>query len=330
MCWRLHAAGYKPVVIDDLSAGHAWAVKWGPLVAGNIGNADLIREICATFQPSALMDFAAFTDVAWSMREPEAFQENNVCRTARLFETVKECGVPHVIFSSTAAVYGIPGADGSVSEDMPLRPANPYGQSKIDAENILKALGGDAFGSVILRYFNAAGAAPDGIGIGEAHWPETNLVPRVILSALGYEGDISLFGTDYPTPDGTAIRDYIHVCDLADAHIAALAYLQGGGASDIFNLGTGSGHSVRQVLDTVQGYFQDTLRVRALPARPGDVAVMVANAEKAARVLGWTPRYRLDEIVSSAVEWHRSDDYRALVSSWKKSPSGQNAANPGH
>ena len=316
VCWRLHAAGYVPVVVDDLSAGHQWAVKWGPFIQGDIGDADLIGEICRDYQPLALMNFAAFTDVAWSMRNPEAFHDNNVTRAARLFETVKACGLRHVVFSSTAAVYGIPGPDGSVTEDMPLRPANPYGQSKIAAENALRNLCDADFSSFILRYFNAAGAAPAGIGIGEAHWPETNLVPRVILSALGYEGDISVFGTDYPTPDGTAIRDYIHVCDLADAHIAALEYLLKGGTGDTCNLGTGSGHSVRQVLASVQHHFKEKLRIHECPQRPGDIPVMVANADKAARILGWKPRYDLEETIASAVHWHRSDFYRQLVGTW--------------
>lgn len=328
VCWRLHDAGYTPVVLDDLSAGHAWAVKWGPLIQGDIGNPELVRQICSEFQPMALMNFAAFTDVAWSMRDPQAFQENNVCRTTRLFQTVKECGVPHVVFSSTAAVYGVPGPEGTVTEEMPLRPANPYGESKIAAEKALEGLGNSAFRFVILRYFNAAGAAPVGAGIGEAHWPETNLIPRVILSALGHEGDINLFGTSYPTPDGTAIRDYIHVCDLADAHVAALEYLMNGGPSDIFNLGTGSGYSVRQVLDAVQAHFPHKLNIQELPARPGDVPVMIANADKARQTLGWTPRYQMDEIIATAVNWHARDFYSSLVREWKN--SGKDAPDPGH
>lgn len=330
VCWRLHAAGYTPVVIDDLSAGHQWAVKWGPIFQGDVGDEDLIRNICAEYRPLALMNFAAFTDVAWSVRAPDIFYENNVSRTTRLFQTVRACGVPHAVFSSTAAVYGVPGPDGSVTEDMPLRPANPYGESKVKAEQALHALEGPGFASFTLRYFNAAGAAPAGTGIGEAHWPETNIIPRVILSALGYEGSISLYGTSYPTPDGTGMRDYIHVSDLADAHIAALEYLRKGGSSETCNLGTGSGHSVRQVLDAVQRHFPRKLRVNELPARPGDIPVMVANAQKARHVLGWRPRYRFEDMIASAVDWHTSDFYRSLVTEWQEKSSGKNVADPSH
>jgi UDP-glucose 4-epimerase len=197
---------------------------------------------------------------------------------------------------------------------MPLRPTNPYGNSKILAEDALRNFDSAGVRSVCLRYFNAAGAAPTDVGIGEAHWPETNLVPRVILAALGYESDIAIFGNDYPTPDGTAVRDYIHVCDLADAHVAALEYLLNGGDSDTLNLGTGQGHSVLEVIENVQRYTGHTLNVRHAQSRPGDIPVMIANAQRAERVLKWLPQFGLSEMISSATDWHNSAFYRNVMS----------------
>lgn len=309
VCWRLHCAGYTPVVLDNLSAGHQWAVRWGDLVRGDIGDRELVLNLCRKYQPLALMNFAALTDVAWSMREPGVFFDNNAVRAETLFNAVYEGGVRHIVFSSTAAVYGIPDKDGSVTERAALHPSNPYGESKIRAERVLQSGALPEMRSVVLRYFNAAGAAPAEIELGEAHWPETNLIPRVILSALGYEGPLSLFGNDYDTPDGSAIRDYIHVCDLADAHIAALQYLLDGGASETFNLGTGQGHSVKQVIDAVENYLGKSIDIEMSPRRPGDVPVMLARSEKALRHLNWEPHYHLPEIIASAIEWHKSPQY---------------------
>ncbi|WP_435641136.1 UDP-glucose 4-epimerase GalE [Micavibrio aeruginosavorus] len=315
VCWRLHDAGYTPVVLDNLSTGHAWAVRWGDLVQGDIGDADLIRKICADYNPSAVMHFAALTDVAQSMREPDRFFDNNTARAKILFDTAADCGINHFVFSSTAAVYGVPHADGYVNEDTPLQPANPYGESKIRAENALRALDSRGVRSVVLRYFNVAGAAPEAVGIGEAHWPETNLLPRVILSGLGYEGPLSLFGNDYDTPDGTALRDFIHVCDLADAHIAALHHMQNGGASDIVNLGTGHGYSVKQIIDAVETHLNKTIDVRIAPRRAGDVPVMLTQTDKAQRILEWKAGSSLNDIISSAIIWHKSTFYGDLVPS---------------
>lgn len=309
VCWRLHCAGYTPVVLDNLSAGHEWAVRWGDLVKGDIGDRALVLDTCRKYNPLALMNFAALTDVAQSMREPDVFFDNNAERAKILFNAAYESGVRHIVFSSTAAVYGVPDRDGTVTEEAALRPSNPYGESKIKAEQALRSATLPDLRSVTLRYFNAAGAAPSDVDLGEAHWPETNLIPRVILSALGYEGPLSLFGNDYDTPDGTAIRDYIHVCDLADAHIAALQYLLGGGTTETFNLGTGQGHSVKQVIDGVERYLDTTIDVQMCPRRSGDVPVMVAKADKALQFLNWKPQYQLQAIISSAIEWHRSTNY---------------------
>ncbi len=312
-CWKLHCAGFTPVVLDDLSAGHQWAVRWGDLVQGDIGDENLVLEICEKYKPVALMNFAALTDVALSMQQPEIFFDNNAARATRLFNAVYRGGIRHIVFSSTAAVYGVPDADGTVAELAALRPSNPYGQSKVLAEQALRALPYADLNSVTLRYFNAAGAAPLEIGIGEAHWPETNLLPRVILSGLGYEGALSLFGDDYDTPDGTAIRDYIHVCDLADAHVAALEYLLQGGKTDIFNLGTGIGCSVRNVIQAVEAELGKAISCHIAPRRPGDIPIMIAKPDKAARILKWKTRYSLPEIISTATAWHQSQFYKSIL-----------------
>lgn len=312
-CWKLHCAGFTPVVLDDLSAGHKWAVRWGDLIQGDIGDEDLVLEICKKYQPVALMNFAALTDVAMSMQQPDIFFDNNATRATRLFNAVYRGGIRHIVFSSTAAVYGVPDTDGTVTEDAALRPSNPYGQSKILAEEALRALPHPDLNSVTLRYFNAAGAAPPEIQIGEAHWPETNLLPRVILSGLGYEGALSLFGDDYDTPDGTAIRDYIHVCDLADAHVAALEYLLQGGKTDIFNLGTGVGASVKEVIQAVEAELEKTINCSIAPRRAGDIPIMIAKANKAAKILNWATRYNLTDIVSTATVWHQSSFYKSIL-----------------
>lgn len=315
VCWHLADAGYLPVVVDDLSAGHEWAVKWGPLIRGDIGDASLIREVCATYAPSALMHFAALTDVVESVRNPAAFHDNNVTRTSRLIDAAVAGGVSHVVFSSTAAVYGIPGADGAVTEDMPLHPANPYGETKAAAETLLRERRDTSH--VILRYFNAGGAAPPEIGIGEAHWPETNLLPRLILPTLGYGDDVTIYGADYPTRDGTAIRDYIHVGDLAAAHVAAVGYLLSGGGDTTLNLGTGIGHSVRQVIDCVARHTPNPMpAIHVAPRRPGDIPVMLANPDRARNVLGWSARKGLDDIVSSAMAWHSGAFYQDMFAKW--------------
>lgn len=321
VCWRLHCAGYTPVVLDNLSAGHEWAVRWGDLIQGDIGDESLVLDICQKYNPVALMNFAALTDVAQSMRDPDSFFDNNVKRAQRLFSAAYKGGIRHIVFSSTAAVYGVPDLDGTVTEDAALRPSNPYGESKIKAEDALRSPSLPDLRSVTLRYFNAAGAAPKEVDLGEAHWPETNLIPRVILSGLGYEGPLSLFGNDYDTPDGTAIRDYIHVCDLADAHIAALQYLQDGGETDTFNLGTGQGHSVKQVIDAVESYLGKRIDIEMKPRRPGDVPVMLARSDKALRHLRWAPRHALKDIISSAIEWHKSPQYYARVISKNIQPA---------
>ena len=310
--WALRAAGFTPVVIDNLSSGHAWAAGFGPFRQGDIGDADFVRSVCAEFKPAALMHFAALIEVAESVKYPEKFWDNNVARADILFRTALESGVRHAVFSSTAAVYGMPEAS-PLTEDMPLNPINPYGATKLAAEQALQAMDSGGMRSVALRYFNAAGAAPPEVKIGEAHWPESHLMPNAILAALGLNPPLTVFGGDYPTPDGTAVRDYVHVLDLAAAHIAALRYLLGGGATAVCNLGCGAGYSVKQVLDTVADYFGRPVPAQTGARRAGDPPVLVADAARARSMLGWTPQYGLPEIVASAAVWHQSARYREAL-----------------
>jgi len=308
--YALREAGFEPIVMDNLSSGHVWAAGFGALRVGDIGDEAFVRAVCAEFKPAALLHFAAFIEVEESVKYPEKFWDNNTERAKRLFATVKACGVEHVVFSSTAAVYGM--VDKSpITEDFDLKPINPYGATKLAAEQALRAMEGVR--SVTLRYFNAAGAAPAAVEIGEAHWPETHLIPSVILAALGRKPALTVFGTDYPTVDGTAVRDYVHVLDLAAAHIAALRYLLAGGVTTVCNLGSGTGYSVKQVIDTVEDALGRSVPVEYGARRAGDPAVLVADSTRARDVLGWQPRYSLLDIVASAVAWHQTERYAEAV-----------------
>jgi len=309
----LKGAGFTPVVLDSLVKGHKWAVKYGPFAEGDIAREDLVREICAAYRPAAVIHFAAFIDVAESVAERDKYMQNNFHKAARLFDTVLACGVDKVVFSSTAAVYGTPRHDGPLSETDPLLPINPYGESKLAAETYLRSMGAQGMRSVALRYFNAAGAAPSKEEIGEAHNPETHLIPNVIRAGLERKEPVKIFGTDYPTPDGTAVRDYIHVIDLAAAHIAALRYLLDDGATAVFNLGTGQGSSVQEVIKAVEKTLMREVPCQREGRREGDPPRLVADASRAKKVLGWEPRRTLDAIVESAAQWHRSLAYRRAV-----------------
>lgn len=310
VCCALREAGFTPVVLDDLSHGHEWAVKFGPFRRGDVGDAELVRAVCAEFAPVALLHFAAFIEVGESVKFPDKYWDNNHARAQRLFTAVRASGVVHTVFSSTAAVYGMPDA-ALLTEDMPLQPINPYGASKLAAERSLREIEG--MRSVALRYFNAAGAAPAEAGIGEAHWPESHLIPNAILAALGHKPALTIFGTDYPTPDGTAVRDYVHVEDLAAAHVAALRYLLDGGATTVCNLGSGNGSSVKQVVEMVGSCLGKPTPATYGPRREGDPAVLIADATRARRLLGWTPRHNLHAIAASAAVWHQSARYLEAV-----------------
>jgi UDP-glucose-4-epimerase GalE len=251
------------------------------------------------------MHFAAFAYVGESMVKPEIYFANNVINSFGLIETMRETGVRRIVFSSSCATYGVPESV-PISEEMPQRPVNPYGESKLMVERILHWAGvAHGLGYVSLRYFNAAGADPDG-EIGEHHEPETHLIPLVLDAALGRRPDVQILGTDYPTADGSAVRDYIHVTDLAEAHVLALQHLERGGASVALNLATGQGYSVREVIDAAERVSGQRIARRESPRRPGDPPVLIADPRRAGEVLGWTPRHsELDTILATAWAWHR-------------------------
>jgi UDP-glucose-4-epimerase GalE len=304
--------GFNPVVLDNLDMGHRWAVRYGSLVVGDLADADLIRRVLKEYRIDAVLHFAAHAYVGESMAAPERYFRNNVANTLNLVEAMLSCNVRHIVFSSTCATYGVPEST-PISESHPQVPVNPYGESKLFIEKVLR-WNGQAHGlnSVALRYFNAAGADPEG-ELGEDHTPETHLIPLVIEAALGQRRSVEIYGTQYATPDGTAVRDYIHVMDLARAHVLALKYLLGGGESTAFNLGTQRGRSVREVIECVERIAGGRIRVVERDSRPGDPAALVAHAARAAKILGWRPKYvRLDPIVRTAFAWHASRR-RALV-----------------
>ncbi len=303
-CKALAAAGHRPVTLDSLVAGHRRAVRWGPLVEGDVGDRALVARTVAEHGCTALMHFAAHAYVGESMRVPLKYFGNNVGATIALLDAALGAGVRVAVFSSTCAVYGaaerVP-----IAEDHPLRPINPYGESKLMVERVLDWLGRtQGLRHACLRYFNAAGADPDG-EIGEAHDPETHLVPLAILAAQGKAPPLQMFGTDYPTPDGTAVRDYVHVADLATAHVAAMERLAAGAERFVLNLGTGAGSSVLQVIDAVTRIGGRTVPVVRAARRPGDPPALVAYPGGARAALGWSPRLSgLDAIVRTAWAWH--------------------------
>jgi len=303
-CKALAAAGYRPVTLDNFVYGHRWAVEWGPLVEGDLADGTLLRKVLTEYEIAAVMHFAAFAYVGESMQHPGKYFRNNVANTVTLLDAMVETGVRDIVFSSTCATYGIPDSV-PIAEDHPQRPVNPYGESKLFIE---RALGwyGTAHGirSASLRYFNAAGADPDG-EIGEDHDPETHLIPLVIQAALGQRPQVEIFGTHYATPDGSAIRDYIHVTDLAAAHVTALDRLIDGTASFALNLGTGTGHSVKEVIAMVERVSGRSVNAKESARRPGDPPILVAKPGLAAEVLDWEPRHSdLETIVSTALQWH--------------------------
>ena len=304
-CKALARAGHRPVVYDNLSRGHREAVRWGPLVEGDLRDSARLVEALRQHQAAAVMHFAAFAYVGESVEQPETYYRNNVEGALALLAAMRETAVSMLIFSSTCAVYGIP-AQLPISETTAKAPLNPYGDTKLAIERALYWYG-DAYGLryAALRYFNAAGADPDG-EIGENHDPETHLIPRVLRAALGSGEPVEIYGTDYPTPDGTAIRDYIHVTDLADAHVQALGYLAAGGENAALNLGTGQGCSVRQVIAAVERIAGRPVPFREAPRRAGDPPELVADPALARGRLEWEPHHSdLDTIVATALGWER-------------------------
>ena len=299
-CKALSRAGYTPITYDNLVYGHRSSVKWGPLEEGDISDRQRLESVMRKYQPMAVMHFAAYAYVGESVEDPAKYYRNNVAGTLTLLETMRDCGVDKIIFSSTCATYGMPERI-PITEDHPQNPINPYGRSKLMIEWILQdfAVAYD-LKYVALRYFNAAGADPDA-EIGEEHDPETHLIPLVLDVALGKRDHLDIFGTDYDTSDGTCIRDYIHVTDLADAHLLALEYLLNGSKSDVFNLGNGNGFSVREVIATAMSITGCDIPCVESDRRPGDPPVLIGSSEKIRKNLGWNPNYyKLDTIIEAA------------------------------
>jgi UDP-arabinose 4-epimerase len=307
-CKALAKAGYAPIAYDNLVYGHRDAVRWGPLVEGDLADRKLLADTLARFEVAAVMHFAAFAYVGESMENPQLYFHNNVVNTLTLLDAMLAAKLRHIVFSSSCATYGTP-ARVPITEGTPQNPVNPYGESKLICERAIHWYG-EAYGMTYaaLRYFNAAGADPD-CEIGEAHDPEPHLVPLVLATALGRRAQIDIYGTDYETPDGSAVRDYIHVQDLAEAHVAALACLTGGGSSLAVNLGTGSGHSVREVIDAAERITGRRIPRREMPRRPGDPPILVAEVARAKELLGWRARVSdLDTILATAWAWHTAGE----------------------
>ena len=300
----LKRAGFEPVIYDNFSRGHRQAVEGFNVVEGDTYDSEKLRKVMEEFKPTAVMHFAAHSQVSESVEKPALYYGNNVRSGLVLLEATRQAGIECFIFSSSAAVYGEPDQV-PIREDHPLKPANPYGETKVVFENALKYYG-QAYGmkSVSLRYFNAAGATEGG-EIGEDHDPETHLVPLVLKAALGQREKLTVFGDDYPTADGTAVRDYIHVDDLARAHLVALEALIRGRAGNVYNLGNGKGYSVLEVIRAAEKVTGLTVPFEIGPRRAGDPAVLVASAEKAKRELEWSPgNADLETIIESAYRWH--------------------------
>lgn len=302
-CKALAQAGYEPIVFDSLVSGHADTVKWGPLEIGDIRDGDRLDAVFGTYRPDVVMHFAAHAYVGESVVEPEKYYNNNITGSLSLLGAMKRHGVDKIVFSSTCATYGIPDVL-PITEQTPQMPINPYGYTKLVIERALADYG-HAYGLrwTAMRYFNAAGCDPDG-ELGERHDPETHVIPRAIAAALGRGPRFQLFGTDYDTPDGTAIRDYIHVSDLAAAHVKAIDYLFRNGGSEAFNLGTGQGTSVTQLLEAVKRATGRDVPVQTCPRREGDPPALFAIAEKANELLNWSPRFgNIETIVQTAADW---------------------------
>jgi UDP-arabinose 4-epimerase len=304
VCKALAQRGHVPVTYDNLVNGHDWAVRWGPLEVGDIADRPALESVVARHAPEAVIHLAAYAYVGESVVDPGKYYRNNVAGSLTLLEVLRDRGVGRLIFSSTCAVYGIPEAT-PIEEDAQLAPINPYGASKRMIEQMLADFHvAHGLDSVSLRYFNAAGADPDA-EIGEAHDPETHLIPLVLDAAQGARSHVTVYGDDYDTPDGTCIRDYIHVSDLAEAHLLALDWIQGRTGAHAFNLGNGRGFSVQEVIDSVRRVTGRPVTAEVGPRRPGDPPRLVGSADRARRALGWTPNHdELDAIVETAWRWH--------------------------
>jgi UDP-glucose 4-epimerase len=306
-CLALAEKGYTPVVYDNLVNGHREFAQWGPLEQGDVRDRARLEQVIRSYRPEAIIHFAGLIEVAESVANPMAFFDNNVSGSINLFAAALQAGVDKIVFSSTCATYGIP-QDIPMRENHPQLPVSPYGTSKLLVEQILKDLSSyQGLRSVILRYFNAAGADTKG-RIGEWHNPESHVIPIAIDVALGRRSLFKIYGSDYPTPDGTCIRDFIHVADLADAHARSIDYLLAGGSSTALNLGTGRGTSVKQLVHAIETISNIRLPIEFAPRRDGDPPTLVADNAKARAILRWQPIYELENIVKSAWAWHQKAD----------------------
>lgn len=310
-CKALKAAGYTPVTYDNLVTGWQDAVKFGPFERGDLADRVRLDEVFAKYQPAAVMHFAALSQVGEAMSQPGRYWANNAGGSLNLIEAAVAAGCLNFVFSSTCATYGE--HDNVVlDEDTPQQPRNAYGASKRAVEDILRDFGAaHGLNSVIFRYFNVAGADPEA-EVGEFHQPETHLIPLMLQAIKGERDALTVFGTDYGTPDGTCIRDYVHVCDLVDAHVLGLKWLEDGKGSRVFNLGTGSGFSVMEVIDQSRAVTNAKVPYNTGPRRAGDCTKLVSGSTRAAADLGWEPkRSTLDKMISDAWKWHQTGHYES-------------------
>ncbi len=312
VCKALAQCGYNPVTLDNLYSGYRDFVQWSPLVVASVSDTDVVRDTIKKYAIKAVIDLAGHIEVGESVIDPLKYYDNNFAAKIPFLRTLAECGVNAIVFSSTAAVYGEPVAV-PIEESHPLLPKNPYGSSKLAYEQLLRdthQAGGPRW--IALRYFNACGASPDG-DIGEAHDPETHLIPRACLASMGQIPALDIFGNDYPTPDGTAIRDYIHVLDLASAHVLAIEALLSGAKPAAYNLGNGVGTSIGEILACFESLGLHVPH-RFKPRRAGDPTRLVADSSAARKHLNWQPQHDLKTIISSAHRWHQSRLIRAKAS----------------
>jgi UDP-glucose 4-epimerase len=302
-CLELFNKGFTPITYDNLSNGHAEFVKWGPLEIGDIRDRNKLDGVLGKYKPLAIIHFAAAIEVGESFRDPSGYYDNNVAGTITLLRAAQAAAIDKLVFSSTCATYGIPSSI-PMDEAHAQAPINPYGRSKLIVEQILRDMDlHQGFRSFILRYFNAAGADPEG-RIGEWHSPETHAIPIAIETALGRRSHFQVMGTDYDTRDGSCVRDFVHVLDLADAHTRAIEHLLNNGTSHALNLGTGHGTTVKELLETVQHVAGREFDIKYGPRREGDSPALVADNTLARRTIGWSPRNDLQSIVGTAWNWH--------------------------
>lgn len=305
-CKLLKAAGHRPVVYDNLNTGWREAVKFGPLIEGDLLDRDRLREAFSEVRPDAVMHFAALSNVGESVQKPELYWRNNVAGTMNLLDAMREAGVDKLVLSSTCATYGE--AQREMTEDHPQAPLSPYGQSKLAMERMALDYARHGLRTVMFRYFNVAGADPEA-EIGEAHDPETHLIPIILQAIAGERPALTIYGDDYDTPDGSCIRDYLHVNDLAEAHILGLDHLIGGGEPLTLNLGTGAGYSVKEVIDAAEKVTGRKVPHSTGPRRDGDPARLICGGDLAAQRLGWRPQNGLTEMIADAWRWSQSGGF---------------------